>query len=217
VLINCRAYDNLGGGIKVWRRAEDNYSEKTVSVINSLVYNNGYYAPNPNEGNPGIKVSAGAGLNVYNSVIDNNYDEGIKINYDATKHQLPINVYNSIISNTIAGPGFFSGYFGAVSDYNLYYNNSGGNVEGITLGNNSITGQNPLFNLDHSVKNESPAIDSGLDLSSVFNHDINNDLRASGSGWDIGAYEYLKKRYVSRVGNAGRGFLLFRYSEQGLY
>jgi len=55
---------------------------------------------------------------------------------------------------------------------------------------------NPLFvdssNNNFRLQSGSPAIDEGVDLSSVFgfSSDIDNAARPSGSGWDIGAYEF---------------------------
>lgn len=200
-LINCRSYDNHGAGLKVWRRIQDNYLEKTVTAINSLFYNNGYYAPDPRQGNPGIKVSYESGLNLYNCVVDHNYDFGIQINNNSATSgasQMPIKIYNSIISNSINGAGIMN-YHAAdavSSDYNLYFSNYGSDVNGLNAESHSLFGQNMLFNSDYSLANGSPAIDRGTNLSSAnFNYDILNVNRPIGSAWDIGAYEKIKYEF----------------------
>jgi len=55
----------------------------------------------------------------------------------------------------------------------------------------------PPFDL--RLKSDSPAINTGTDLSSVFNDDFSNRLRPS-NNWDIGAYEYaLEHSYTSPI------------------
>jgi|GEM_PF-6556333 len=172
-LINVRAYNNNGGGLKIWRRVEDNYANKTVTVVNSIFNNNGYYAPDPLQGNPGIKVSDGAGLNLYNSVIYGNYDQGVRIrayaddgSYLAGFPFLSNVVKNNIIAGTIDGPGLIDEWncttdtanlqenphcatiaHLTTESNNLYFNNSGGDAKGYNLsgvfGNLSL--QNAIF------------------------------------------------------------------------
>lgn len=212
-LINVHAHHNNGGGLKIWRRVEDNYAEKTVTVINSIFNNNGYYAPEPAQGNPGVKVSYGAKLEMYNSVVFGNYDQGIKIRWAADDGAyLADEIYptsiikNTIISDTINGPGLEDTYR-CMSDTrnlqesphcastahlttesnNLYFNNFGGNAKGYNLSGvygdfiltNSVT-TNPLFVDavigDFQLASGSGAIAAGLDLGVLSNPYLAYDL-----------------------------------------
>ncbi|EKD26344.1 MAG: hypothetical protein ACD_79C01243G0001, partial [uncultured bacterium] len=158
------AHHNNGAGLKAWRRVNDNWADKTVTVINALVYNNGYYAPDSLQGNPGIKISDGAGFNIYNSVVYGNYDQGIKMrwanddgSYLAGHPFLPTVIKNTIIAGTIDGPGLIDEYRRAYDtknlqepptqttvlhltsgSNNLFYNNAGGNAVGYNLSNTLI-------------------------------------------------------------------------------
>ncbi|MBT7102621.1 hypothetical protein HN935_03880 [archaeon] len=217
-LINCKSYNNMAGGVKVWRRVNDNYAPHTVKIVNSLIYNNGYYAPNPNDGNPGIKSSEGAGLIIENSVIFNNYDQGINAHY--VEGALPIVIRNSIIANTVAGEGIRVNSSVLTEENNLFYNNQGNNIEDmdgsvIIPDATSVVGDDPLFVfpvsynippvagdyysslglygygaevVDFTLLLGSPAIDNGTVASYAF--DFYNVSRPQGLGWDIGAYEY---------------------------
>jgi uncharacterized repeat protein (TIGR02543 family) len=162
-LINVKAFNNKGAGLKGWRRLEDSWIDKTITVQNSLFYNNGFYAPDPNDGNPGIKISDGAGLNLYNSVVYGNYDQGVKVNwstsdgsYQAGRRYLPVVIKNTIIAGTTGGAGLYDGYnctrdsaslqgsprCSSVTNLttgsnNLFFNNSGGNSSGFNAAGNS--------------------------------------------------------------------------------
>lgn len=175
-LENCISNGNNAAGVKIWRRIEDNnYTPRTLLVINSAIYNNGYYAPNPLDGNPGIKISQGAGANIINCVVYNNYDQGIIVrNNSPIISYMPVNVYNCIIASTTSGIGLqnqvslSSASFSA--DYNLFWQNKGADCSGFTPGGHSLF-ENPLFvspetgNL--STETQSPARGNGIYLSSV--------------------------------------------------
>jgi hypothetical protein len=192
---------------------EDNYANKSVTVVNSIFNNNGYYALDPLQGNPGIKVSYGAKLELYNSVVYDNYDQGIKIRWATDDgaylgdYIYPVSIIkNTIIANTINGPGLEDTYrctadtrnlqenphCTAVSNLttesnNLYFNNSGGDAKGYNLSGiygdfvltNASTG-NPVF-VDATTNNfhlglASGAIDNGADLSSLTIPSLLSDL-----------------------------------------
>lgn len=212
-LINCRAIDNSAGGIKIWRRDQDNFANKTITVINSLIINNGNHNKDTN---PGIKVSMGAGLNLYHSVVSGNYDQGIHVRFANDDEPylnqipyLPVNIYNSIICNTLGGTGILERTHPdgplVKADYNLYFNNAGSDAEGFSVGSNSIIATDPLFknltNNDFSLNSTSPAIDKAVDLrgypglsDEIYLANIISDFtyktRPVGSKSDIGAYEY---------------------------
>jgi hypothetical protein len=63
---------------------------------------------------------------------------------------------------------------------------------------NSGVSSDPLFvskvyPYDLSLQDKSPAINRGVDLTSVFNFDFYNTPRPNGTAWDIGAYQVFGK------------------------
>lgn len=81
---------------------------------------------------------------------------------------------------------------------NLIYSGKSGNAySGLTLGSGNITGVNPtsFWNPNDGYRTTSssaPWIDkgTGTGISSYFTTDRDGNARPSGSGWDIGTYEY---------------------------
>ena len=74
---------------------------------------------------------------------------------------------------------------------NNFYENTP-NINGVITDSNAIIG-NPLFvnpGSDFHLQSTSPAIDAGLTLSEV-TEDYEHNSRPQGSGYDIGAYEYV--------------------------
>jgi hypothetical protein len=59
---------------------------------------------------------------------------------------------------------------------------------------NGIDRVTPLFvdiaNRNFSLREDSPGIDAGIDLGSLYSRDKNDVLRPQGRGWDMGAYEF---------------------------
>ena len=205
VLINCKSYNNIGAGLKAWRRSDDGYTKKRVKIINSLFYDNGYFPAEPDNGNPGIKASAGAELEIYNSVILRNSDEGIGIRSYSTASDTAY----SIISNTIIADNGYegvgvdntgTGFNNVTASNNLYFNNILGSTNGLNLDINPIIGQDPLFidaiNNKFSLQQESPAIDNGIIIPGYHcttsgSHPGENCREWYGNAPDIGAYEYI--------------------------
>ncbi len=206
IMINCKAYDNVGSGLKVWRRSGDSYKEKTVTVINGVFANNGHHY---DDTNPGVKVSRGAGLNLYNSVVSGGHDQGINIKVSKSDdpsglNYLPVRVYNTIVTNTTNGAaikdgGKSIGISILESDYNLYYGNVRVN-DGFEIGDHSIISKDPLFvdedHVDFKLEPGSPAINSGTNIaafdSDYATHgmkDYEGKSRPAGGGFDIGAFE----------------------------
>ncbi|MBN2102519.1 right-handed parallel beta-helix repeat-containing protein [bacterium] len=79
---------------------------------------------------------------------------------------------------------------GANIDYNCYHNRSGTSGG---PGSHSVSG-NPLFispaSSDFHLQPESPCINSGINFSALFVHDLDTLPRPIGSEWDMGCYEY---------------------------
>lgn len=127
-------------------------------------------------------------------------------------------VSNITIKNNIFNLGSGGTYYtkfkdgvitGLVSDKNIYYGGSATPFYWNTINqtfnqwkmatgqdiNSSVT--NPLLDSDYKLQSISPAIDSGVAISS-FSDDKNGIKRPYGSAWDIGAYE-LNKRPLAPI------------------
>lgn len=103
---------------------------------------------------------------------------------------------NNIVVDTQGQP-FYNGYHGeapAAAGGNLWYS-SRGNRAAPTWDTGPMVNTNPLLAdagaNDVSLQSGSPAIDKGVDTSPVVVRDIAGTSRPQGSGYDIGAYEYL--------------------------
>lgn len=155
-------------------------------------------------------------VNIYNNILYNNdhrssipstYQPGGEI-YIHSYHHKVVDIRNNIIYSTTNNPdlGIKSGsYPGTVTTSNNLYWHSGGT--GIAVNNKDTlyavanvktfepTAQNssPLFIdlINFKPASNSPAVDHGVALLSQYNRDILRNLRPYGSGWDIGAYEYV--------------------------
>ena len=170
-------------------------------VPNPLIYNNVLWSVThyPGDGYIFLKGtgSSTSGARIYNNTINGmGSGPGVEI----TGHTGVI-FENNIITNV---PGFILLDDGTsnmtTSNYNDFYPSSGNvfTVGGTThtlsywqntLGYdaNSIS-TNPNLNSDYSEKSNSPTVDAGTSISSVFTTDYLGYTR-SGT-WDIGAYEY---------------------------
>jgi hypothetical protein len=114
--------------------------------------------------------------------------------YDAV--ELLLGAVNADIRNNIistsgsASPIVIDGASspGAVIDYNCYHNRSGGSAG---PGAHSIAAD-PKFTSDFYLQSDSPCIDTGVDLSTHHTTDKDGVSRPQGTGWDIGAYEFVQ-------------------------
>ncbi|MBR9675998.1 PGF-pre-PGF domain-containing protein, partial [Candidatus Woesearchaeota archaeon] len=124
----------------------------------------------------------------------------------------PIYIYNNVISNYRNPISFDDRVFGEVTnnifyqdeavgmgvmnhDYNIYVNSdfiTWGATPFVQNTNEIITTIDPFVNganQDFHLTPFSSAIDSGLDLGSSYNMDLEGNIRPQGNAWDIGAYE----------------------------
>ncbi|OGS20208.1 MAG: hypothetical protein A3J83_08740 [Elusimicrobia bacterium RIFOXYA2_FULL_40_6] len=160
---------------------------------NNITYNNrnvGY-----NSGNAGIKPGGGIDFHVNDVSIYNNTC------YDETRGIIMSLVDNSDVSNNII---YNCSIYGIDNQHTIscvYYNN---NVYGSASGNykdmidptgsNGNISQDPLFinapSKNFKLQPGSPCINNGKTLAGVTN-DFDRNTRPNGSGYEIGAYEYI--------------------------
>ena len=174
---------------------------------NNTIYDN--IIDLPNATNPNIYISKGGtgGPSSYtaNTEIYNNLLIGGSWSFfdDAADN---VTLKNNIMMNPASNVfiSFYSWITNHTIDYNLYNGTGVWRLDGneySTLSSlpspyedNGLMG-NPGFvnesGNDFRYMNNSDAIDRGTDLSSIFTIDYAGTHRPQGSGWDIGAYEYV--------------------------
>ncbi len=91
IMKNCTSSGHTACNVKLWRRDQDGYAPKTITIVNSLVYN---------AGEAGIKISKGAQLRLCNSVIYNNGEEGVAFR-GVDISQEPSVVTSQLINNIV--------------------------------------------------------------------------------------------------------------------
>ena len=194
---NVIAENHQAANIKLWRRDADNYAEKTVTIINSV---------SRNAGEAGIKISEGAKLKLYNSVVYNSGEEGVA--FRAPKgHSQPVvtsEIINSIIIN--------SGYSGVdlrsgndlIANHNIYLNNRSGHTNGFSMSDSSLTEDPQFFGAgsgDFRILSDSPAVGAGVPLAEV-ETDFEGDSRPADGPFDIG----IDQRRPEPSGNSPAAF-----------
>lgn len=199
MLKNCISANHAACNVKLWRRDGDGYARKKVAIINCLIYG---------AGEAGIKISNGAELYLFNSIVYNNGQEGIafrgvKINEE------PVVATSFIVNNIISDNGIGGievlqsgpNTNKVIADYNLYYNNGNENLalfsdENIVTGNPEFKdATNSDFHLEanSAAANKGMAVDKinskyhshGIDISSDFDGNNRNKNEAP----NIGAFE----------------------------
>jgi len=196
---NNKIFDGKGDGIDV------------LGLGNHKIFNNLIVRPgmsyHPNEGSTsyskhGIWVGSvvtnqNVEMLIYNNTIISPKTYGIKLsNVSISSYK----IYNNIISEP--------------SSYDLLEGNSYLNINiliNYQLANNLLSNQEEdikfinTSNEDYDIDAFSPAVNSGLDLSSIgLNFDIENKTRPFGGAFDIGAYE----SHDSRIGIEDDDFLI---------
>ena len=200
---------NVGGGITC--------RGGTLNITNSTISGN-----NAVGGGGGIYDGAAATMNINQCTIANNTstNNGGGIDLDSTT----ANIKNTILANNTGGGG------------NNFYNGGSGslNSQGYNLSNDAVaaftaTGdqQNATPNLaaiasnggptqTHALQTGSDAIDKIPEGGNSYNGAPATDQRGygrSGTNYDIGAYEYQGKPYIS--GNAGLAGATLSYNDGG--
>jgi uncharacterized protein (DUF3820 family) len=189
-LVNCVSGPNNVCNVKLWRRTDDGYAEHTYTITNSVFYGGS---------EAGIKVSAGAALHLYNSVVYGNGDEGVAFRGIGIT-QGPAVVDSDVVNCIIANNGYGAievlqsgpNRNNVVADHNLYYANGRANV-GLSADTNFIANQDPLFvdalGGNFHLLEGSPAIDHAISLAQV-TLDFDGQSRPFGAAPDIGADEF---------------------------
>jgi parallel beta-helix repeat protein len=140
----------------------------------------------------GIWVRAGSAALIYNNTLVNNGYKGT----GSDRNQILLSANGTtVIKDNILYSSYYSGMIegvlGAEADYNLYYYTNGAITNG---GGAHSIGKDPLFNnlanQDFHLREMSPAKDAGLTIAEVAK-DYDGKTRPQGSGYDIGAYEYV--------------------------
>jgi hypothetical protein len=205
-LKNCISSGHPACNIKLWRRDNDNYAPKTMTIINGLIYN---------AGQCGLKITNGPQLRLFSSIIYGNGEEGVAFR-GVYISEGPAIVESEIVNNIIAGNSKNAEWAKGIdvkqsgpnvnkvtANYNLYYNNVNAN-SGLDSDNNAVTGMDPDFvnanNADFHLSSSSPAINTGItnevyqSISALYGVDLTDDfdgaIRPYDNIWDMGAYEY---------------------------
>jgi hypothetical protein len=206
ILKNCISSGHTACNIKLWRRDNDNYAPKTMTIINSLIYN---------AGECGIKITNGPQLRLFSSVIYGNGEEGVAFR-GVSISEGPEVVESEIVNNIIAGNSKNETWAKGIdvkqsgpninkvsANYNLYHDNVNPN-SGLDSDSNAVSGKNPGFldaaSANFHLSDSSPAINAGItdeiyqSLISLFGVDLSMDhddaMRPFDDIWDIGAFEY---------------------------
>jgi hypothetical protein len=170
------------------------------------IYNNIFYSTDKGtfDASPGVITFLASGNSTKNVQIYNNVFCNISVK--GVTNWVVNGTGNELKNNLFVNSHFTYGHLGFVSEYNDYFNNTGGGSVGVPTG--EIGQQNesadPFVNSaghDFHLRSGVNAIDNGADLSSVFTTDFDGVTRPTGSGWDIGAYEFPNQAPVLTSGN----------------
>ena len=203
-------YD-AGAGIGAWVEiGSPNYNVFRNNVVHDI-------GTNPiltGNKNPGIDMFKGEGNMIYNNIVYNSAG-GIRVDYGSKEGKVINNtVYNSNnpTNPLLSGISIGKGTTGTIIKNNIVYgsgeqiNNSAGRET--TISNNLTI--DPKFadavNYDFRLMPDSPAIDSGEDVSSLgIEKDIKGKKRYQGTAYDIGAFEYVAPKSSTSSGGGGGG------------
>jgi len=143
----------------------------------------------------GIIVGSGPSNLVYNNVVMNtqgiDFGAGISVGFGCSNCQI---YNNTIYNNHWYGVVINSGTNSTVIKNNIIYLNGGGTIldQGTSTVQSNNVFANPVFvnasSGDFRIQSGSPAIGTGVDLSSIFTIDYAGTSRVL--PWDAGAYKY---------------------------
>jgi len=185
---DCLIHDNAGYGVHVYNGGGGSQSADRNIVRRNKIYNNNLSLG----GSFGVIIGSGDANIVYNNIIWGNQN-GIQVNLQGASNS---KVYNNTVYGNDSRGIFIGGQSkDAIIKNNIVFNNP---IAIEDNGVNTILSKNlttdPLFadasTADFSIVAGSPAIDVGVTLVEV-SSDFDGVLRPQGSGYDIGAYEYV--------------------------
>jgi parallel beta-helix repeat protein len=190
-------YNNGYYGMHIYNSGDNSVSDNIVRY--SSIHHNGLQCIGYGCGGYGIIVSTGSNNQVYSNLIYSNgsggFGGGIQVNYRC----LNCKIYsNTVFNNYGYGIDIDTSSTGVVVRNNISTNNRSAAINnqasGTIISNNMTSDPrfvNPALN-DFRLQSGSGAIDTGFDLSTI---GITTDLlgvnRPQGSGFDLGAYEYV--------------------------
>ena len=166
------------------------------------VYNNVVKCPNNQANIIGFDndVTGTGSLILYNNTVIGGGGNTLRIPHTATvtvKNNVFITTYPSTMVQIEATLGA-----GSVFDYNIYYRQDGGTAIVNYSGSKTLSqwkalgfeahgmNSNPMVNDSLYPASNSPCVDHGTDLCTVFNYDKNGITRPQLTAEDIGAYEF---------------------------
>lgn len=151
-------------------------------------------------GSSGRKID---GIYVYNNTFYNIQDYGTEIHYASAgeiKNNIYYNVFSSKQTGTCVGASLNTENSTLSISNNIYYKSSGNIANTTCNAGSGSTASGDFKNLNPLLTNvsannfrlqpNSPSIDKGIIISS-FVKDIEGTSRPQGSGYDLGAYEYI--------------------------
>jgi hypothetical protein len=168
-----------------------------------LAYNNLFIGTPPSDGDIYYFPGPGSNMSIYNNTFIGGSTIGNAItilgNYGGTQ---TYTVENNIVTGDLIFINLPVPVSNLISDYNIGYNlrSLGGyqcgylacwQAEGYDLHDPNVVdgvATSPNLNANYVPQSSSPAIGTGVNLSSYFTTDINGNTRSSTEAWDIGAY-----------------------------
>ncbi|MDD5570319.1 MAG: choice-of-anchor Q domain-containing protein [Bacteroidales bacterium] len=170
----------------------------------------------------GIIIGDAKDVEIYNNTIYG-MQRGIDFNYGTSAAGSFIIKNNLIINSTEFGLRVTSMYVPYItSDNNGFYGNATDVVwnssywtlaqfKANTSNDHNSISANPVFvtsGSDFHLKSTSPAIDKGV-TTTMFSTDFDYNIRPQGSGYDIGAYEYVISTSQQEIENAINVFAIY--------
>jgi len=193
--VSCLAYENnIGCHV---------YNGPTVYIYNCTFANNsfGVYLSAPSYSNRDTLVTM-KNCVLYQNNIDGDTNDGDLCVYDSSDliYTGDYNLFDQgngdqrVVRWCIADIGctninyYYSGGMKLFDDF-IAEQNEGVNSHDSAGDNKQASFIDPANN-NYYLRSSSDCVDSGIDLGTTYNYDLDNISRPQGSAWDIGAYEY---------------------------
>lgn len=195
-----KIYDN-NTGVRV---EADSSNTASPDIRNNVIYETiAYFMAY------GILVNGTGGTaspTIYHNSIDAGSGDGIAVEQTSASTLEPVIKYNIITRCDVYGIDVVSGVTCTI-DYNDVWNNGAGNYNGCTAGTNDIS-QDPKNGMASELAPDSPCIDTiptGNPPNDLATMDYPGYSRPQGSGFDMGAYEYVPTKTYTDTLPGGTG------------